>query len=101
MNVKGIITYSNFKSSDYISMIDEIVPEIKLGKPGSINSAAIPNLKYLFTLNSETSPPPGYLDFKELYHSVGSDSQKILDQFENKLVPEDPINIQVSLNNQF
>jgi len=89
---KGIITASQFKSSNYIEILNEILPELKTSRPNELSSNGVPSLKLLVRLDDVQTP--GFLNFKELFDMPGADDLRALGAIENSLSPEDPANIQ-------
>ncbi|RYE27852.1 MAG: AMP-binding protein, partial [Sphingobacteriales bacterium] len=89
---KGIITASKFKSSNYIEILNEILPELKTSRPNELSSKNVPGLKLLVRIDDEQTP--GFLNFKELFDMPGADDFRKLGQIENSLSPEDAANIQ-------
>ncbi len=89
---KGIITANKFKSSNYIEILNEILPELKTSKPNQLSSQGVPSLKLLVRLDDEQTL--GFLNFKELFDMPGSDDYQKLGMIQNSIGPEDAINIQ-------
>jgi len=89
---KGIITASQFKSSNYIEILREVVPELQDARSTEINSSSVPSLKVAIRIDNEFTP--GFLNFQELYDIPGSDAFQVLGQIENLISPEDAANIQ-------
>lgn len=89
---KGIITANRFKSSNYIEILNEILPELKTSRPNELSSKDVPGLKLLVRLDDEQTN--GFLNFKELFDMPGADDFRKLGQIENSMSPEDAANIQ-------
>lgn len=60
---KVLVTARKFKSSDYVSMIEILVPELSSATPGTLQAAKLPMLRTIITLGDE-QPPRGMLTFK-------------------------------------
>ena len=89
---KALILASSFKSSDYVSMVGELAPEICKSKPGDISCGRLPSLKTVIQIGGETND--GYFDFEQI---SGLDSNKARERLEilsDELQFDDPINIQ-------
>ncbi len=89
---KALITAAQFKSSDYISMLNTLAPEISESTPGKLASAKLPHLKWLIRLGEDKSP--GFLNFDEVMDGANSEHQHQLQALAASLQPDDPINIQ-------
>ena len=92
--VRLLITARQFKSSDYHSMLYELVPELR--QPGSRSEVAsnrVPTLRKVLTLDDHASPGmDSWIDFIETYRAKSSLSQ--LTERAGALDSRDPINIQ-------
>lgn len=89
---KGIVTASKFKSSNYIDILNEVVPEAKSSRPGHISSKDLPELKTLIRIDDEKTP--GFFNFQRLFDMPSSKDFAALEQIENSISPEDSVNIQ-------
>jgi len=89
---KGIITADKFKKSNYIEILNEILPELQTSKPNELSSGSVPGLKLLIRIDDEKTP--GFMNLKDLLENPGSDAFKKLSQMENLISPEDATNIQ-------
>lgn len=89
---KGIISAESFKSSKYLDMLNELSPELKHCKAGSLDSHKLPHLKIVIRMGqSQTS---GMFNFDNVC-LLGSDKEYVqLEQFRINLQPDDAINIQ-------
>jgi fatty-acyl-CoA synthase len=92
--VKALVVADRFKNSDYIALLDDIAPEIRLCKPGEIRSKRLPHLTHVFHLSDQDVP--GMFCFSILYRALDERSQRELQEVESRLQPDDPINIQFS-----
>lgn len=90
---KGLILSPQFKSSNYIGILQELAPEIPKSNGRNLISKNLPHLKVLIRLGKEHTP--GFLNFDDLYENHTQDDIKKLQNVENNADPEDPINIQV------
>lgn len=90
---KVLVTARKFKSSDYVSMIETLVPELSSATPGTLQAAKLPMLRTIITLGDE-QPPRGMLTFKTALEKGADVSLAELDARTNTLDRNDPINIQ-------
>lgn len=88
----ALILASRFKTSDYVGMIQTLLPELTTARPGGLHAAALPNLRAVVV--TENDPPPGMLAFPDVV-DLGRDVEiKTLDAASAALDQHDPINIQ-------
>ncbi|MFO1467569.1 MAG: AMP-binding protein [Steroidobacteraceae bacterium] len=80
-----------FKSSDYLAMMREIVPELELER-GMLLSEEFPDLKEIVNLGEAREP--GFLPFGELVERGSDANLDELERISAALSPDDPINIQ-------
>jgi fatty-acyl-CoA synthase len=86
---KALVLAERFKSSDYVAMLRELVPEADSSEPGQIDARRVPMLRWIITLGLRT--PSGMLSYAELA-ACGRRSQ--LEPRADALACDDPINIQ-------
>ena len=89
---KALILAASFKSSDYVSMLQELAPEITENEPGNITSTRLPSLKAVIQIGSETSK--GYFDFEEIADLASHENHMRINKLSEELQFDDPINIQ-------
>ncbi len=92
VSCKGLITAAQFKSSDYIDILNRLEPEIKNSIPGKLSSKKLPHLKYLIRLGNEKSD--GFHNFDEISAEVNQQDLEKLKVAGTQLTPDSPINIQ-------
>ena len=96
--VQGLFVIPNFRSSDYVAMLQELILELENNNT-EITSKALPNLHRVILyqpddpLNTET-PAPGFTSWQEVIHTAETISQQELDEQSLKLDRDDVINIQ-------
>jgi fatty-acyl-CoA synthase len=86
-----LVTMSAFKTSDYLSIVRELAPEVDGCIPGALDARRAPQLKTVVQLGS--SGVPGMLSFAELL-ATGEDGDAAVMKLGATLKPGDPINIQ-------
>ena len=89
---RALITAARFKSSDYVGMLREIVPDLDRSAFGRLQSERLPDLRFLVTLGAEQAR--GLADFNDLSARVTADDDRRLTEVGLRLGFDDPINIQ-------
>jgi len=89
---KALVLASQFKSSDYVSMLREIAPELDTCSAGNLKSARLPDLQTAIVLDD--NPPSGFLAFGSLEQNTDADATEKVTDLAGTLQPDDPINIQ-------
>jgi fatty-acyl-CoA synthase len=88
----ALILAPAFKSSDYIAMLQDVVPELNNAKPGKLQSARLPHLRHVIRLGADQTP--GMLNFDDVANSPGAEDLAQLAKVESTLQFDDPVNIQ-------
>ncbi len=57
----ALITAVAFRSSDYIAMLNTLLPELATSAPGQLQAASVPSLRHLISIGAE--PVPGFTQF--------------------------------------
>jgi len=81
-----------FKTSDYIGMVQDVVPEIRDAAPSQLRSEKLPQLRHVIRLGSEKTP--GMLNFDDLMAEPRADQLAQLATLGAALQFDDPVNIQ-------
>ena len=68
----ALITAPALKSSNYIEMLDELLPELASAAPGRLRCERFPDLRLVIRLGQETSP--GFLNFADICLLYTSDA---------------------------
>src|SRR3569623_382459 len=89
---KALITADSFKTSDYVGMLRELMPEIAGSQPGKLRAARIPTLRTLIRIGRDKSD--GFLRFDAVGSLGGPAERQALTDFKPKLQFDDAINIQ-------
>jgi fatty-acyl-CoA synthase len=92
VSCKALILSPQFKTSDYLAIIQDVVPEIAKSRAGDLRSATVPNLKLLFRLGAEKTP--GMLNFDDLLVEASPVDLERLAARGDKLEFDDAVNIQ-------
>jgi fatty-acyl-CoA synthase len=88
----GLILAPAFKSSDYIAMVQDVVPEIRQSEPGMLQSQRFPNLRHVIRLGAAKTP--GMLNFDDLLTPPDAAQLANLAAVEAALQFDEPVNIQ-------
>lgn len=93
---KALVTMPRFKSSDYLSMLRELAPELtRHTRPGELQAARLPHLRTIVWIDvaGEGMEEPGMLRFSDLMRQ-GQPQDGRIDAIAATLRNTDPINIQ-------
>lgn len=90
--VKALVIADRFKNSDYVALLNELVPEIRRCEPGATRSERVPGLTHVICLGDH--PLPGTFCFAQLLEPLNDDDHIHLRNIVGRLQPDDPINIQ-------
>ena len=95
VGVKALIAAERFKTSDYLTMIEDLAPEVAGSTPGRLDAAAFSSLKVLIKIGG--APRAGWLDFADVAeHGPAADSAILsrVAEIDRSLSNRDAINIQ-------
>ena len=91
VGVAALITATSFKSSDYIGLLDSVLPELRASRAGSIRSQAVPTLRTVIQIGGAS---PGTLPFELVAARAGPADHARLAALAGILQADDAINIQ-------
>jgi len=89
---RGLITETQFKSSDYIGMLQSLAPEIATATCGDLHAERLPELRTIIQLGTEDIP--GMYSLEEISGHVSEESLHRLDAIASQSDFDAPINIQ-------
>jgi fatty-acyl-CoA synthase len=93
---RALILAPGFKSSDYLGMLRDLVPELDAQcsphAPGELRAAKLPELRHVIRLGHETTP--GMLNFDAVAQCAGPADVARLHEVARTLQFDDPVNIQ-------
>ncbi len=89
---KALILASEFKSSDYIGMLNDIAPGIEESANGSLNLDELPELRSLIVISEK--PVAGMIRFNDIAAMAPVDAAEQLLSRAQASQPDDAINIQ-------
>jgi fatty-acyl-CoA synthase len=89
---KGLVTAAQFKTSDYIGMLNTLAPELADCAPGELSSSKFPHLKTVIRMGADKTP--GMFNFDEVLAMSEVEERRRLDTITAGLRPDDAVNIQ-------
>ncbi|RZV36215.1 MAG: AMP-binding protein [Chromatiales bacterium] len=89
---KAIIAAEQFKSSEYLNMLNTLAPEISTCEPGYLRAEKLPFLTSVIRMGATHSP--GMFNFDEVCAFGDDDAYDRLAALDSELGPDDAINIQ-------
>ena len=89
---KALVTAASFKSSDYLSMLCELAPELLCAEPGKLEAQKLPHLKSVVCIDA--AKVAGILAFAEIYGRGRESHRAMLRDIAATVRPEDAVNIQ-------
>jgi fatty-acyl-CoA synthase len=92
VQVKALILAEKFKTSDYIGMVQTLVPELETSEPGHIHAPKFPHLCWVIRMGRQKTP--GMCNYDDLLIRGDSAQHAKLSSLSAVLNPDDPINIQ-------
>ena len=87
-----LITAAQFRTSDYTTMLNELIPELSAVEPGQLQSARLPDLRIIVRLAAQ--PVPGMLTWDTFMATAEQVSADDLAARQAEQQFDDPINIQ-------
>jgi fatty-acyl-CoA synthase len=88
----ALIIAPEFKSSNYVEMIKELAPELKIGRPGNLQAKRLPALRSVICMGKNI--PQGMMGFDAVCEMGGRVPSDDLDQISDSLNAQEAINIQ-------
>ncbi|MDH3233299.1 MAG: AMP-binding protein [Alphaproteobacteria bacterium] len=88
----ALITAPSLKTSNYIEMLNTLLPELGKSLPGQLKAKTLPSLRLIARLGEERSP--GMLNFDDIPRMAEAEHHAALDALAPTLQFDDPINIQ-------
>jgi fatty-acyl-CoA synthase len=89
---KAVIAAEKFKTSEYLNMLNTLIPEIASCEPGYLRAAKLPDLTTVIRMGYSFSP--GMFNFSEVCALGDRDARDKLAAIATQLGPDDAINIQ-------
>jgi fatty-acyl-CoA synthase len=89
---RALIASPSFKSSNYIEMLQDLLPELAVSQPGQLKAARMPQLEWVIRMGQQATPD--MLGFAELLSEPTPTEREALQQLGGSLQFDDAINIQ-------
>ena len=89
---RALIASPSFKSSNYIEMLQDLLPELAGSQPGQLKAARMPRLEWVIRMGQQATP--GMLGMAELLSEPTPAERMALQQLGDRLQFDDAINIQ-------
>jgi fatty-acyl-CoA synthase len=91
----AIVTATQFKTSDYIGMLNTLAPELKSATPGALKSAKLPHLRIVIQIGAQDGAvAPGMMAFDSVVQRATDITRAEVRRLGETLQFDDPINIQ-------
>ncbi|MBS0529076.1 MAG: AMP-binding protein [Proteobacteria bacterium] len=88
----AIVTATAFKTSNYMEMLNTLIPELATAKPGELHSSRLPHLRAVIQIGGPACP--GTIPFDDVAHMGGARQREQLAALGETLQFDDPVNIQ-------
>jgi fatty-acyl-CoA synthase len=88
----ALITAAKLKTSDYLTMLRELAPELSTASPGNLRAARLPELRLVITIDADESN--GMMRFDDVPGLARDTERHRLAALAEELQFDDPINIQ-------
>ncbi len=89
---KAILIAARFKSSDYLQLMQTLLPELANAEPGRLHAARLPSLRIVIRMGEERTA--GMFNYRQITRLGGPAWHLQLDRLSAALNPDDAINIQ-------
>lgn len=88
----AIVTATSFKTSQYMEMLNTLLPELAGATPGRLQAARLPALRMVIQIAGPSAP--GTIPFEEVARMGGAEHRERLATLGAALQFDDPVNIQ-------
>ena len=88
----AIVTATAFKTSNYMEMLNTLLPELAKAPPGDLHAARLPQLRAVIQIGGPACP--GTIPFEEVARMGGARHRDALAALAETLQFDDPVNIQ-------
>lgn len=96
--LNALVIIGRFRTSDYVEMVNDLVPELRDSKPGELSSTSFPHLRHVVFIPPHDEPtastPDGMWRWADLLTQSDNVSQDALCDRQAQCHPDDVINIQ-------
>ncbi len=90
--MKALVTVPKFKTSDYLAMLSELMPELPASKPGTLKAEKAPDLRWIIVLGEDTFK--GTIRYRDVMADATAKARHRICSLASELQFDDPINIQ-------
>ncbi|SDO26266.1 AMP-binding protein [Afipia sp. GAS231] len=88
----ALVTATEFKTSNYMEMLNTLMPELNKARPGDLRAARLPQLRAVIQIGAPACP--GAIPFEEIARMGGPRHRSALATLTATLQFDDPVNIQ-------
>jgi fatty-acyl-CoA synthase len=88
----ALIAVPAFKTSDYVGMLEELLPELRDAAPGRLAAARVPSLRWIIRLGEDRSA--GTITYGDLMAHADDPARTKIEELADVLQFDEPINIQ-------
>jgi len=88
----ALIAVPAFKTSDYVGMLEELLPELRDAAPGRLAAARVPSLRWTIRLGEDRSA--GTITYGDVMARADDPARAKIEELANVLQFDEPINIQ-------
>ena len=88
----AIVTATAFKTSNYMEMLNTLLPELATSQPGHLRAARLPELRVVIQIGGP--PAPGAIPFADVADMGGDRHRAELAMLAEAMQFDDPVNIQ-------
>ncbi|QHO73229.1 AMP-binding protein [Bradyrhizobium sp. CCBAU 051011] len=88
----AIVTATAFKTSNYMEMLNTLLPELATSRPGELKSARLPQLRAVIQIGGPKCP--GTIAFEDVAQMGGTRHREQLSELSKTLQFDDAVNIQ-------
>ena len=92
VSCSALILSPSFKSSDYLAIVQDVVPEIAASRAGQLRSTRLPQLRHVIRLGQDATP--GMHNFDQVMDGITEADLAHLDEVSATLQFDDAVNIQ-------
>lgn len=90
---RALVLVPRFKTSNYLGMLRELLPELERQPAGLLHSRRLPDLRHVLVMGDGPYPPGAYA-FDAVAACDAAPAQALLEAIQPTLRPDDPVNIQ-------
>ena len=89
-----LVMMEGLKDTNYVEIINELVPELKESVPGQLDSIDLPRLKRVIYLDAPEKTPKGAIHWSDLHKLAGKVSEEERAAVQRSVSPHDVVNMQ-------